>query len=117
VTFFTGALAAKRLELLHKLVPSAEKIAFLMNPNNLIAELETRDAQAGARALRIELHVLTATRKRDFDTAFATLLRSHATALVVGSDPVFIDWLNQLELAGAPPPRCTMCANSLKPAA
>ena len=100
VMFFTSALAAKRLELLRKLVPSAEKIAFLMNPNNPIAEPETRDAQAGARALRIELHVLTATRESDFGTAFATLLRSHATALVVGSGPVFIDWLNQLvELA------------------
>jgi putative ABC transport system substrate-binding protein len=99
-TFFTTALATKRLELLHELVPSARKIAFLMNPSNPVAEPETRDAQTGARSLGIELHVLTATKESDFETAFAILLRSNASALVTGSDPTFTDWSKQLvELA------------------
>jgi putative ABC transport system substrate-binding protein len=96
VTFFSTALAAKRLELLHELVPSAGRIAFLVNPNNPVAKPEIKEASAAARALGMELRVLTITRKDDIDSAFATLGEWRADGLLVGSDPSLADWSEAL---------------------
>jgi putative ABC transport system substrate-binding protein len=96
VTFFSTALAAKRLELLHELVPSAERIAFLVNPNNLVAEVEIKEVSAAARALGMELRVLTITRKDDIDSVFANLGEWRADGLLVGSDPSLADWSEEL---------------------
>jgi putative tryptophan/tyrosine transport system substrate-binding protein len=96
VTFFSIALAAKRLELLRELVPSAERIAFLVNPNNPVAEAEIKEASAAARALGMELRVLTITRKDDIDSVFAILGEWRADGLLVGSDPSLADWSEEL---------------------
>jgi putative tryptophan/tyrosine transport system substrate-binding protein len=85
VSFFANLLGAKRLELLHELVPNATVMAFLLNPNS-DAQNQSREAQIAARALRLELHVLEASTERDIDTAFATLVQQRAGALLVGSD-------------------------------
>jgi putative ABC transport system substrate-binding protein len=99
-TFYTVALAGKRLELLHELVPTAAAMGFLVNPNNPGEEPETKDAEAAARALGLRLHVLNITSERDIDAAFTTLVDRRAGALVVGSDPLFFGVSNKLiELA------------------
>jgi len=99
-TFFTTALVAKRLGLMHELRPTATIIGFLMKPNNPAGESEAKDADAAARALGLQLDVLTITEEREIDAAFATLSQRLAGALLVGSDPFFGDRPNHLvELA------------------
>src|SRR6516162_1412815 len=90
-------LAAKRLELLHELVPTATIIAGLVNPTNpVVAEPETRDLQAAARTLGLTLHVLHASSEQEIDTAFMTLVQLRAGALVIGGDALFNSRSEQL---------------------
>src|SRR5450759_2449920 len=65
-------ITPKRLELLHELLPTASVMALLVNPTNpTIAEANTKELQAAARTLGLELHVLNATTERDFEAVFA----------------------------------------------
>jgi putative ABC transport system substrate-binding protein len=89
-------LGAKQLEFAHEIVPTATVIAALVNPNNPYAETLSRDLQAAARILGVQLHVLRASAERDFDAAFATLIRLRAGALVIGTDPFFASHSEQL---------------------
>jgi putative tryptophan/tyrosine transport system substrate-binding protein len=84
-TFLAPATVTKRLEILRDLT-SAGAIAFLVNPNNPIADVETREAERAARALGLQLHVLNASNESDIDTAFAILVRQHAAGLLLASD-------------------------------
>jgi putative ABC transport system substrate-binding protein len=90
VTLFSGVVLTKRLELLRELAPNNTTIAMFVNPNNPNAEVDTKDVQAAARDLRLQLHVFHAAREGDVDAAFASLIQHSASALVVGADP-FID--------------------------
>ena len=90
VSLLNAELAQKRLALLHELVPTATIIALLVNPTNPNAETLSQDTQAAARTLGLELHVLHASSERDFDAAFATLVRERAGALVIGTDGFFV---------------------------
>jgi putative ABC transport system substrate-binding protein len=96
VTGMAVGLGPKRLQLLHELVPTATVIALLVNPTNPVAETLSRDLQAAARTLGLQLHVLRASNERDFDTAFATLAQLRAGALVIGADPFFTSRSAQL---------------------
>jgi putative ABC transport system substrate-binding protein len=97
VTTLNVELAAKRLELLHELVPAATIIAGLVNPTNpVIAEPVTRDLQAAARKLGLTLHVLHASSEQEIDTAFMTLVQLRAGALVIGTDAYFNSRSEQL---------------------
>jgi len=89
-------LGPKRLELLHELVPAANVIALLVNPSNSNAEPLTIDAQAAARTIGLQVHVVPASSERDFDGAFATLVKLRARALVIGADLFFNSKLEQL---------------------
>jgi ABC-type uncharacterized transport system substrate-binding protein len=80
-------LVAKRFELLRELVPNAEAVAFLVNPNNAVAELDTSDAQAAAAALSQKLIVVKAASERDIDAAFATIARERGGGLLQQLDP------------------------------
>jgi ABC-type uncharacterized transport system substrate-binding protein len=82
-------LAPKRLELLSELVPKAEVVALLVNPNNPNAEQTIREMHEAARAKGVQLHTLKAATEDEIGTAFVTLTELHASALVVGSDPYF----------------------------
>jgi putative ABC transport system substrate-binding protein len=89
VTQLTGDLLAKRLELLHELVPTAGLIAMLVNPTNPMVERDTKEIHAAARALGLQIDVVNASREGEFDTAFATLVQHRAGALVMGADASF----------------------------
>ena len=97
VTNAQVAIAPKRLQLLHELVPTASVIALLVNPTNpTIAETNTKGLQAAARALGLELHVMNASTERDFDGVFARLIQLRAGGLVIGPDPLFTSLSEQL---------------------
>jgi putative tryptophan/tyrosine transport system substrate-binding protein len=88
----------KRLELLHQVVPTASTVALLVNPTNPAAEAQVRDAQAAARSLGLQLHVLKASVDGDIDAAFAALPGLQAGGLVIGSDQFFDSW--SLKISG-----------------
>jgi ABC-type uncharacterized transport system substrate-binding protein len=96
VATFGKILVPKQLELLHELVPKAAPVAFLVNPNNAAAQAETSDARAAAGALGRKLFVVEAETERDFEAAFATLLRERACALLMQADPFFNSRRDQL---------------------
>jgi len=89
VTVFSATLWPKRLEMLGDLVGRASTIALLVNPNNATAEASTRDVQEAARRRGQNLLVLNARTESEFETAFATLVREQASALLVAQDPLF----------------------------
>jgi len=86
----------KRLELLHEAVPAASVVALLINPTHPTAEAQSRDMQAAARSLGLQLHALHASTERDFDTVFARLVQLRAGALIIGADAFFINQSEQL---------------------
>jgi ABC-type uncharacterized transport system substrate-binding protein len=89
--------APKRLQLLHELLPMASVMALLVNPTNPTnAEISTKELQAAARSLGLELHVLNASTEHDFDGVFAKLGQLRAGGLVIGGDPLFSSWSEQL---------------------
>jgi putative ABC transport system substrate-binding protein len=97
VTTLNVEIGAKRLEMLHELVPTATIIAGLVNPTNrATAATETRDLQAAARTLGLRLHVLHASSEQEIDTAFMTLVQLRAGALVIGTDALFNSLSEQL---------------------
>jgi len=96
VTSLNVEVGPKRLELLHELAPTANVIALLVNPTSPTAETVSRDAQAAARNLGLQLHVLHASSEREFDIVFASLVRLRAGGLVVSPDPFFISRSEQL---------------------
>jgi ABC-type uncharacterized transport system substrate-binding protein len=90
-------ITPKRLQLLHELVPTARVIALLVNPTNpAVAERNTKEGQAAARTLGVELYVLNASTERDFDGVFAKLIELRAGGLVIGGDPFFVSRIEQL---------------------
>jgi putative tryptophan/tyrosine transport system substrate-binding protein len=89
VTFFAGELLPKRLELLRELVPTAEVIAVLLNPNNQNWQTRSRDVQEVARTVGQQVLILNAGSENDIDTAFAPIAQRRAAALLVSDDPFF----------------------------
>jgi putative ABC transport system substrate-binding protein len=87
---FAQEVAAKRLRLLHDLVPKAVRFAVLLNPaNSSSAETTLRDVQEAASTMGLQIHVLNATTNGEIDAAFATLAREHSDALFVAPDTIF----------------------------
>src|SRR5437660_5613173 len=75
VTALNVEIGAKRLELPHELVPTASVTALLVNPTNALTEANTKNVQAAAHALGLQVHVLNASTERDFDAVFARLIQ------------------------------------------
>ena len=94
-------LTAKRLELLHEMVPIATVIAVLVNPNNPATQADVREVQAAAHAIGLQLHVLEAGTESDIDNAFATLAEKRAGALLVATDGFLFGRCNQLAALAA----------------
>jgi putative ABC transport system substrate-binding protein len=96
VHVFLVGLGAKRLGLLHDLVPKAGLIAVLVNPNLAAAQIELRDVQEAAHSLGLQVHVLRAGTEGEIDNAFATLVREQADAVLVAADPFFTSRRDQI---------------------
>ena len=97
VTQTNVEIAPKRLQLLHELVPTASIMALLVNPAEpALAETTTKDVQAAARTLGLELHVLNASSEDDFDGVFAKLIQLRAGGLVIGPGAFFASQRTQL---------------------
>jgi len=95
VTLFIDVLAAKRVEILTEVAPTAA-LAILVNPRNPNAETEERDARAAARQSGRELRVLTASNEGEIDAAFATLAQQAGAVLTIGTDTFFYSRPDQL---------------------
>jgi len=112
VNFFLGEVVAKRLGLLHDLVPKAVRIAVLVNPANApTAEATLRDIPEAARAIGLQIQVLNATTTPEIDAAFATIVRDRADALFVAPDAFFAARRGQLATLAARDRVPTSCAN------
>lgn len=97
VTTLNHGLVAKRVQLLHEVVPGTNSIAVLINPTSpTLTKISIEDAQAAARSLGLELHMLNASTERDFDLVFANLIQLRAAGLVIGTDTFFSSRLEQL---------------------
>jgi putative ABC transport system substrate-binding protein len=89
-------LMPKRFELLSELVPQAEIIALLVNPNNAGTESMIRAVREAARTKGVQLYILKASTESEIDAAFATLVQQPAGAFVVGADALFASRVGQL---------------------
>jgi putative ABC transport system substrate-binding protein len=102
INFFATELEAKRLALLHELVPKAVRIAVLVNPANIPATGSAlRDIPDAARALGLQIQVLKASTRSEIEAAFATLVRDRADALHVAGDVFFTSRRVQLATLAA----------------
>src|SRR5262252_9347336 len=98
VTQTNVEIAPKLLQILHEVAPTASVMALLVNPANptVAADINSKELQAAARALGLELHVLNASNERDFDGVFAKLIELRAGGLVIGPDSFFTGRSEQL---------------------
>jgi putative ABC transport system substrate-binding protein len=87
--FFANEVVAKRLELLRELVPTAKRVAVLVNPTYPATETMLRDGPPAARAMGLQIDVLNASTSGEIDAAFASFNRDRPDALFVGGDPFF----------------------------
>jgi putative ABC transport system substrate-binding protein len=87
IDLFLTKVAAKRVQLLHELLPAVTSIGYLRNPTNpVFAETETQEVQNAARALGVEVLFVNASRVSEFEPAFANLVQRQAGALLVSGD-------------------------------
>ena len=90
INILSAEVVAKRLGLLHDLVPRAVRIAVLVNPaNSWTADATLRGIPEVARALGLQIQVLHAGTSREIEATFATLVRDRADALFVAPDGFF----------------------------
>ncbi len=95
--FLIAEIGAKRLELLHQLVPKAVHFAMLVNPENVPTSARTlREVPDAARAIGLQLQILNAGTKDEIEAAFVTIVRDKIDALFVAPDPFFISQRDQL---------------------
>ena len=86
---FIGELTAKRLGLLHELVPTANRVGVLVNPADVLTETALRDVQPAARAIGLQIQVVNASTSGEIDAAFAAFVREQVDALFIGPGGVF----------------------------
>ena len=97
ITNLSVEIGPKRLELLHELVPAARVIGLLVNQaDTALAQAQLRAIQSAANTLGLELQVLNASTEREFDAAFANLIRLRAGGLVISPDFAFTRGMEQL---------------------
>jgi putative ABC transport system substrate-binding protein len=97
VNFFANEVTAKRLRLLHDLVPKAVRIAVLVNPENAaVSEITIQNVQEAAPTLGLQIRILRASTIGEIDAAFAGFARERPDALFVAGDALFVSQRAQL---------------------
>jgi putative ABC transport system substrate-binding protein len=97
VALVVSELGSKRLELLHELIPTAKKIALLVNPRNPEAsKVDIETGQTAARRLGLEIIVVDGGTEDDIERAFAIAVQQRAAALQIGSDAFFQNTREQI---------------------
>ena len=97
VSSLNSDVTAKRLELMHEVVPAATKMALLVNPANPAGtDIMMREAGKAARTLNVDLQVLRASSEREIETAFSTLVQEGARGVVIAQDAFFTGRNEQL---------------------
>ena len=89
VNMFITAVEAKRLGLLLELVPNANSIAVIVNPNSPEIDRQLNDLQAAAQVIRRELQIFRVSAETEFETVFAALAQKSVAAVLVAADPFF----------------------------
>jgi putative tryptophan/tyrosine transport system substrate-binding protein len=89
VSLLTVAIEAKRLQLLHELVPNVAAVAALINQNNPQADIQVQELQGAARTLGLQVEVFKASSPSEIDTAFANMVQKRAGAVIVAGDAFF----------------------------
>ena len=90
INFFTGEVVAKRLALLHELLPGAARVAAFINPADASrAEALREEVEVAARTVGMQLQILNPSTNREIDAAFSALVRERADALFVGPDAFY----------------------------
>jgi ABC-type uncharacterized transport system substrate-binding protein len=90
VTNTSVELGAKRLGILHELLPGAARFAILVNPNNPLIAERIKDAEAAAAAIGRQLEILRASTVREIDAAFTSIAQKRIEALLVMPDNLFV---------------------------
>jgi len=100
VTFFANLLSAKRLELLHRIVPTVTTIGVLANPENANVDFELHETEVAAHELGLQLVVANATSAGDIDAAFSTFSAQKAGAVFITGDAFFTARRSQIAALG-----------------
>ena len=93
--FFTG-LETKKLALLREMIPHAGTIAALLNPSNPDAERQSKELQAAGHTLGEQIQIFNVISETEIDAAYVTIAQLRAGALLMGSDPLFVDRRDQI---------------------
>jgi putative tryptophan/tyrosine transport system substrate-binding protein len=102
INILTAEVVAKRLRLLHDLVPKAASVAVLVNPGNVsVAESTVREVQQAAPTIGLQIQILNASTIGEIDAAFATLARERPDALFVAGDAFFTSRSGQFAILTA----------------
>jgi putative ABC transport system substrate-binding protein len=91
VSFMNNELTAKRIGLLHELVPTAARFALLVNPNSLGSASLQADVQTAASTLGLQVEFFNARKDREIDMAFASMVQKRADALLIGPSPLLVN--------------------------
>jgi putative ABC transport system substrate-binding protein len=97
VTFFVALLGAKRLGLLHDVLPAAKTIGLLINPtNHIVSENYLKDTQTAARTLGLQIIVVPASSEHEIDNGFRTMAEQRIDALMISPDAFLLGRQDQI---------------------
>jgi putative ABC transport system substrate-binding protein len=96
VTFFAATLTAKKFDLLREIVPQAIDIGLLVNPTGALAKMEIKEMSEATQKLGQHLHIANVSNEDEINTAMAAMSQQNVGALVIGTNPIFGIYRDQL---------------------
>jgi putative ABC transport system substrate-binding protein len=101
-TTSTLEIGSLQLQLLHEIVPTANRFALLINPTSPnLANAQAQDMQAAARSMGVEIELLRASNDSEIDAAFAALTKLHVGGLLISADSFFFSRKERLAAMAA----------------